>query len=142
MTSIVSLVDSENRVYLGKRRPRIRATSSGDEEDEVDIEQAAADQFGLDLGMEPLRRIVSEIQRLNEDVGHYNVDSKSARKAGLLPYGDYLQGSLAGTPLRPPSRLAASKARYRENPKGKKDNIAKGQGRPASAKRIASAAWR
>jgi len=87
-------VDSDERLYLGKHRPKIRASSLDvEEKDEIDpVTELVNSGSHLDLGLEPLRRIVDEIHRLSTDTAHYTFDPKAARAAGLLRYGEYLQG--------------------------------------------------
>jgi hypothetical protein len=46
----------------------------------------------LDLGIEPLRQIVYEMQRIANETVQYQFDRNAAKAAGLVSYSDYLQG--------------------------------------------------
>lgn len=108
IASIVALVDSDERVYLGNRRPKIRA-STLDEEERDPVSEVVNSGSHLDLGTEPLQRIVDEIHRLTTETTHYTFDPKTARAAGLLRYGDYLQGKAAVQPVTVPGKKIINK---------------------------------
>lgn len=134
IASIVALLDSDERVYLGNRRPKIRASSLDEEEkkDHDPVADAVNAGSHLDLGTEPLQRIVDEIHRLTTETAHYSFDSKAARAAGLLRYGDYLQGKAAGKPIAVPGKKIA-------NNKAAKSSYSGERGKSARKK---SVSWR
>lgn len=97
ITDIVALVDSKERVYL--RKPKINSKpevstggSLAGDRIIVSTQDSPTGKGILDLGTEPLQRIVHEMQRLSTETAHYQFDPNAAKAAGLVSYCGYLQG--------------------------------------------------
>lgn len=94
---IVSIIESKDRVHL---RHDEQPLSFRDEIDAaVDSSYPkvsssfAAPNGELDLGMEPLQKIVYKMQRLQSEAGRTIVDRYAAKKAGMLNYCSFLVGT-------------------------------------------------
>lgn len=112
VSSVVSIIDSTERVYIRERnRLNLHRVDLKEQNEygEFDSEEEAEDAEdtlaqnrnglgSLDLGIEPLRRIVLEMHRLHSDVPHFTFDQNSAKAAGLPSYCDYLKGPKSNEP--------------------------------------------
>lgn len=113
VSSVVSIIDSNNRVYIRERnRHNLHKVDdfktqneygefdSDEENDDDDTDKLKPkDSLGsLDLGIEPLRRIVLDMHRLHSEKPHFTFDQNSARAAGLPRYCDYLKGPKSNQP--------------------------------------------
>lgn len=109
VSSVVSIIDSVDRVYIRERNRlnlhRVSLKTQNEygeidsDEGEGDDDDKKEDTLGsLDLGLEPLRRIVQDLHRLHSDRPHFSFDQNSAKAAGLPRYCDYLKGSGANEP--------------------------------------------
>lgn len=93
----MSLVESKTRVFLpptylyGTNTPQSNSYNSDNVKKQIS-ELYDTNKVLLDLGTEPLRRVVHEMHRLASDHAPASHDPFAAKNAGMLPYCEYLKG--------------------------------------------------
>lgn len=101
MGSVVAIINSSDRIYIRDRnrtlhRKAANIVDDDEDNDDSDVDDAKSPLEGmgyLDLGIEPLRRIVHEMDRLTNEKTHFTFDREASKAAGLIPYCEYLKGS-------------------------------------------------
>lgn len=88
MPTVVQILESKQRVHY---KPPVQSYSENQKRKPY-ANPMVLDMPMLDLGMEPLIRVVNEMHRLSMDNTHYCFDQNASRAAGLPTYCDYLQG--------------------------------------------------
>jgi hypothetical protein len=110
VSSIVSIIDSTERIYIRERnRLNLHKVDFMEQNEYGDLDSLSDKDYdeedkdvagigSLDLGIEPLRLIVLEMNRLHSDVPHFSFDQNSAKAAGLPGYCEYLKGPKSNEP--------------------------------------------
>lgn len=91
MPSIVAIIESKKRIYLDQKL-LTNKNSNGKENNQSKLPSVLEEKVLLDLGVEPLRRIVNEMRRIGSENIPYNFDNKAGKAAGLIHYCSYLRG--------------------------------------------------
>ncbi len=91
------MVESKHRVHLPPSYLYAGGNGQSNYYSSEDVKKQISELYDnnkvlLDLGTEPLKRVVQEMHRMGSDYGPATHDPWAAKNAGLLPYGEYLKG--------------------------------------------------
>jgi hypothetical protein len=86
------ILESRSRVYLKPEEKKKRSQIQEDQShiSNADNEEVKEESLFLDLGLEPLRRILFDMKKIDTNHVNYNFDNNAARQSGLLSYCDYI----------------------------------------------------
>lgn len=97
MPTVVAILESKSRVYY---KPPSEVLPENQKRRPIS-QPLILDTPLLDLGMEPLIKIVNEMHRMTSENSHYYFDQNASRAAGLQSYLDFVQGK----PMKPRNSL-------------------------------------
>jgi hypothetical protein len=98
MPTVVAILESKSRVYY---KPPTEVLPENQKQRRPISQPLVLDTPLLDLGMEPLIKIVNEMHRMTSENTHYYFDQNASRAAGLQSYLDFVQGK----PMKPRNPL-------------------------------------